>query len=108
MTQDTDLEILLIDGTAYPTRLHRKYRERKPVPVPDAAQVRAFVPGTVLEVLVAPGQEVSRGQTLLVVEAMKMQNGLTATAAGTVREVHFAPGALVSKGDPLVTIDLAD
>jgi len=108
MNDDTDLEILLIDGTAYPTRLHRKYRKRKPVQVPDPAQVRAFVPGTVLEVLVAPGQEVSRGQTLLVVEAMKMQNGLTAAAAGTVREVHFAPGALVSKGDRLVTIDLAD
>ena len=108
MSDENDIQILLIDGTAYPTKLHRKYRERKPVPVPDPAEVRAFVPGAVLEVLVEAGQAVERGQPLLVVEAMKMQNALMAAAAGTVGEVHVSTGALVEKGDLLVSLDLAD
>jgi biotin carboxyl carrier protein len=103
-----NIEILLIDGTAYPTRLHRKYRERKPVPVPDPTEVRAFVPGAVLEVLVEAGQEAERGQPLVVVEAMKMQNALTAAAAGTVGAVDVETGALVEKGDLLVNLDLAE
>ena len=107
MNEHDDLEILLIDGTAYPTRLPRKYRRRKPVPVPDPAEIRAFVPGAVLSVLVEPGQPVERGQALLVVEAMKMQNTLMASAAGTIAQVHVEPGALVEKGDRLVSLDLA-
>jgi pyruvate carboxylase subunit B len=107
MSDENDLQILLIDGTAYPTRLHKKYRRRKPVPVPDPAEVRAFVPGAVLEVLVEPGQPVERGQALLVVEAMKMQNTLMAAATGTVSGVHVERGTLVEKGDRLVSLDLA-
>jgi biotin carboxyl carrier protein len=104
MDRESELEVLIIDGTAYPTRLHEKYRRRKPVPVPDPTEVRAFVPGTVLEVLVEPGQEVERGQPVVVIEAMKMRNALTAAAAGTVGEVRVTPGMLVSKGDLLVSI----
>jgi len=107
MDDETDLKILLIDGTAYPTRLPRKYRQRKPVPVPDPREIRAFVPGAVLSVLVEPGQAVDRGGALLVVEAMKMQNTLTAAAAGTVAAVRVEPGSLVEKGELLVTLDPA-
>ena len=108
MGNENDIEILLIDGTAYPTRLHRKYRERKPVPVPNPAETRAFVPGAVLSVLVEPGQAVERGQPLLVVEAMKMHNTLMAAAAGTVDQVNVEQGTLVEKGDLLVALTLAD
>ncbi|MEN8149908.1 MAG: acetyl-CoA carboxylase biotin carboxyl carrier protein subunit [Planctomycetota bacterium] len=108
MSDTNDIEILLIDGTAYPTRLHRKYRDRKPVPVPDPSEVRSFVPGAVLEVLVEPGQAVTRGQPLLVVEAMKMQNALMAAADGTVADVLVETGTLVEKGDLLVNLNLAD
>ena len=108
MGNENDIEILLIDGTAYPTRLHRKYRQRKPVPVPNPAEIRAFVPGAVLSVLIEPGQAVTRGTPLLVVEAMKMHNTLLASADGTVAAVNVEPGTLVEKGDLLVALELAD
>jgi len=104
MSEREELEVLLIDGTAYPTRFPRKYRIRKPVSLPDPREVRAFVPGAVLEVLAEPGQPVERGQALVVVEAMKMQNTIMAPARGVVGEIHVAPGALVEKGDRLVTL----
>ena len=60
--------------------------------------------GRVIRVEVKPGDVVKEGDVLLVVEAMKMENEITAPLAGTVTAVDVAPGARVAEGDPLVTI----
>jgi len=69
------------------------------------AELRAPMPGLVLQVLVAPGQEVEAGAGLAVLEAMKMENELRAAAAGTVAAVHVAPGDAVGKGDLLISFE---
>jgi biotin carboxyl carrier protein len=56
-------------------------------------------------VKVQPGQAVARGEELLVVEAMKMENALRAPRAGVVRAVHVGVGEMVAPGRPLVEID---
>jgi biotin carboxyl carrier protein len=61
------------------------------------------MPGRVIKVLVAPGDEVAVGQPVLVVEAMKMENELKAKTAGTVAEVHVAVGDTVEGNAKLVT-----
>ena len=71
-------------------------------PVPGA--LSAPMPGTVLEVAVAPGEGVGRGQLLVVVEAMKMEHRVTAPHPGTVAEVRVHPGVTVAAGDPLVVL----
>lgn len=72
-----------------------------------AADLRAPMPGLVLQVLVEPGQAVEAGQGLVVLEAMKMENELRAEAAATVASVPAAPGSAVAKGDVLVTFEVA-
>ena len=52
----------------------------------------------------AGGDEVVQGDTLLILEAMKMQNEIRADAAGVVQTLHVAAGDAVAKGDKLVTI----
>ena len=64
----------------------------------------APMPGKVVKVLVAPGDEVALRQGLVVVEAMKMENELRAGRAGVVREVLVVEGASVEAGAPLVVI----
>jgi biotin carboxyl carrier protein len=64
----------------------------------------APLPGRVTHVAVAPGDAVERGDTLLVIEAMKMENELRAGAAGQVAEVRVQPGQAVNAGDVLVVI----
>lgn len=71
-----------------------------------AREVRAPMPGLVLRVLVAPGDAVAKGQGVVVLEAMKMENELAAPADGVVAAVHAEPGAAVAKSDLLV--ELAD
>ncbi|MFP5341837.1 MAG: biotin/lipoyl-containing protein [Candidatus Limnocylindria bacterium] len=67
-------------------------------------EIRAIIPGRVVEVRVNAGDTVEQGQALLVVEAMKMQNELRSPRAGTVERVAASAGATVEVGDVLVVL----
>ncbi len=73
-----------------------------------ADTLTAPMPGTVVEVRVAPGERVSKGETLVVLEAMKLLQSLSAPVAGVVAEIHCAPGDTVAGGAPLVRLDPED
>ena len=64
----------------------------------------APLPGKISRVAVGPGDAVKAGDTLLVIEAMKMENEFRAGAAGTVAEVRVAPGQAVNAGDVLIVM----
>jgi biotin carboxyl carrier protein len=66
--------------------------------------VKAVMPGIVREVLVAPGADVAKGQALLILEAMKMQNEVRAERAGRVGALFVSPGDTVDKGAKLVEL----
>jgi pyruvate carboxylase subunit B len=66
------------------------------------ASLKAPMPGLVVRVLVAPGQAVTAGQGVLVLEAMKMENELKASGPATVKAVHVTPGQAVEKGQVLM------
>lgn len=71
-----------------------------------AGQVlKAPMPGRITQVSVRPGDQVNRGDTLLVIEAMKMQNELKAGAAGVVTDVRVEVGQAVNPGDVLVVVE---
>jgi biotin carboxyl carrier protein len=67
-------------------------------------EVRAPIPGRVVSVAVAEGEEVHVGQPLLVLEAMKMENQLRAEGAGRIERVLVSPGATVEGGQILVVV----
>lgn len=69
------------------------------------APIIAPMPGLIVRVNVSVGDRVEAGQGLVVMEAMKMENELRATAAGTVKSVEVAPGTAVEKGALLVALD---
>jgi biotin carboxyl carrier protein len=64
----------------------------------------ATMPGQVIAVKVAVGETVERGQTLVVLEAMKMELRVAAPHAGTVRAIHVSQGQTVDRGQQLVEI----
>lgn len=68
-----------------------------------AEDVKAPMPGLVLQVLVQPGDEVEKGTPLLILEAMKMENVIKATTAATVKGIEVEQGKPVEKGQLLVT-----
>jgi biotin carboxyl carrier protein len=68
------------------------------------AIVRAPMPGLVLGIPFEPGAKVERGQTVAILEAMKMENDLASPIAGTIKEVKVAKGQTVNQGDALVVV----
>jgi len=69
------------------------------------SRLMAPIPGKVVAVKVSPGDEVSSGQALVVLEAMKMENELAAEQAGKVAAVHVCDGATVESGQLLVELE---
>jgi biotin carboxyl carrier protein len=83
-----------------------KAEEKKapPAAVAEGAKVLAPMPGMIIRYLVSVDDKVKAGDTLLILEAMKMQNNISAPADGVVKAVSFGPGDSVNKGDILAVI----
>jgi len=62
------------------------------------------MPGRVVQLLVTAGDQVRRGQPMMVVEAMKMEHTIAAPRDGTVAAVHYAPGDLVEEGAEVIAL----
>lgn len=80
-----------------------------PAPAPVAApaggtQLKAPMPGTVIDFKATNGAAVKKGQTVLILEAMKMENEIVAPKDGTVAQVVTSKGSVVDTGAPLVII----
>ena len=79
--------------------------EAKPAAAPAAGvQVKSPLPGSVIKVLVAEGQAVKKGDTLLTLESMKMENAIMAEADGTVKQIAVTPGQNVMQDDLLIVL----
>ena len=66
--------------------------------------VKSPMPGNILKINVSAGQKVKEGDVLIILEAMKMENEITATKGGTVAQVAVTKGQVVETGSPLVVI----
>lgn len=69
------------------------------------SQVRAAMAGTVINVLVSVGEQVSSGQDVVMLESMKMEVPQSAEGSGVVKEIHVAIGDFVNEGDVLVSFE---
>jgi 3-methylcrotonyl-CoA carboxylase alpha subunit len=93
---------VFVDGRVYELTEQQRGRARRGG---HAGALSAPMPATVRRVLVAPGNQVKAGDTLLVLEAMKMELPVRAAASGQVRAVNCREGELVQPGVDLVEMD---
>ena len=68
-------------------------------------ELRALMPGKVVKLLVAPGDKVETGQSLIVVEAMKMQNEMKSPKEGVVTRIYASEGATIAAGERLMVVE---
>ena len=87
---------------AYPA--HRKAPAPAPVALSAGEPVNAPMPGNILRIDVKEGDKVKAGQTLLILEAMKMENEIAAPKDGTVVQIATSKGAVVETGTPLIVL----
>lgn len=102
---------LLINGNSYifsletPFSLEKLKKKIEEEKHSTTYLIKAPMPGTILEVNVKEKQSVSAGETTLILEAMKMENAITAEHTGTVAKVFVKKGDIISKNDPLIKIE---
>ncbi|MDP1623909.1 MAG: acetyl-CoA carboxylase biotin carboxyl carrier protein subunit [Bacteroidales bacterium] len=96
---DENLEFVdfKFEEITYRTTLTKKFAGRTNYTPPDSRKVFAFIPGTILKVFVKDGNKVKKGDKLLVLQAMKMDNQLLASRNGTVKKVYVKQGEVVPK-----------
>jgi len=101
-----DRRFVWLDGDAWTLQPdNARSPQRRPAsPLDEEASLRATMPGQVVDVLVAPGDAVKPGDTLVLLEAMKMELRITAPYAGRVDAIHCATGATVTRDQVLVEL----
>ena len=104
-----------VNGTSYEIEIElMSEQEAKAVPAPAAAPapvasgegeaIASPMPGTILDVKVAVGDSVKKGQVVMILEAMKMENEIMAGTDGVITSIGVTKGASVQTGDALCTI----
>jgi biotin carboxyl carrier protein len=104
--ENNDFQTLNIDDTHYNTKITKKYLSRKPYKPREKHIIRAFIPGTIREIYVNEGDYVKEGDKLLILEAMKMRNTVSAHLSGKIKILHVNSGQNVAKEVPLVTFEI--
>jgi biotin carboxyl carrier protein len=94
-----------VAGMAVKTAAPKKAAPKKAKAAAGAGSVTAIMPGAILKVLVAEGDEVQEGDVVVILEAMKMENEIHAHKGGVVKKVHVAAGDSVENGQALVDIE---
>jgi biotin carboxyl carrier protein len=105
MENNENLGILNIDTSLYKTRISKKFSSRKKYQPADPRLILSFIPGTVLDILVSEGDTVKKGDELMILDAMKMQNRLKSPIEGKIRRISASRGDRVSKGTLLIELE---
>lgn len=103
-----DERLVFCDGRVHSLRLPDPERDDDEEQGVGGPNLTALMPGKVVQVKVTVGQQVTAGETLLIVESMKMETELAAMIDGTVATVHVVDGQVVGQGDALVDITPAE
>ena len=99
-----DLHSVQLEGMRHTIQVRDK-ETRSVRPASGDGRIKAPIPGLIARLNVEPGQAVEAGQTVLVLEAMKMENEIRASKGGVVRQVHVKPGQTVVLNEALVEIE---
>ena len=115
------IAIVEVNGSEYEVKLHQEVKITKtpklvrsqPAPAPQKSfapagglnLIKAPLPGVIHKVIVKEGDSVKIGQTILILEAMKMENNILAEKAGVIRTIKIKEGDSVMQGDLLLEVE---
>lgn len=100
--EESKYETLVVHSAVYKTLLTKSYRNRKPWEKANPLHEKSYIPGTILKLYVKEGEQVKKGQPLLILEAMKMENTLYAPFDCKIEEVKVKEGEVCPKGTLLL------
>ena len=94
-----------VNSDIYKTTLNKKFSQRKAYEPSNPKKITSFMPGTIQEVFVEPGQGITPETKLCILEAMKMKNVIVSSITGVVKEINAKPGQMVPKNFVLIELE---
>lgn len=88
MSEEKEWKDLIIQGTVYKTTYTRKFEQRVNWEAPNENMLYSFIPGTIIDIFVKPKQKLKEGETILLLEAMKMQNEVRMPFDGEIVRIN--------------------
>ena len=95
MSEEKEYKELIVQGAVYKTTFTNKFENRVNWEAPNANLIHSFIPGTIIDIFVKPKDKVKEGETLLLLEAMKMQNQIRMPFDGEIVKVHVKKDEII-------------
>ncbi len=95
MSEEKEYKDLIIQGVVYKTTFTKKFENRLNWEAPNENMLHSFIPGTIIDIFVKTGQKVKEGETILLLEAMKMQNQVRMPFDGEIVKLHVKKDQII-------------
>jgi biotin carboxyl carrier protein len=104
MEEKAEYHVFNFEEVEYNTLYTKKFLNRKPYTIPDQKKVIAFIPGQIIKIFIKEKKKVKKGEPLLILQAMKMNNVLISPLNGEIKKVYIKAGETVSKSQLLIEL----
>lgn len=108
MAEQEKSQIIIVHSAKYQTTYTKKYENRKVWVEPNFNHINSYIPGTIIDILVKDGQKVAAGQSILILEAMKMYNDIKMPFKGKIVKVFVEIGQKIPKNFLMIQIEPLD
>jgi len=105
MADKSQYRPLIVHSAVYKTEYTRKYENRLKWEKPDENKILSFIPGTIIKLHAKEGQKLKEGDTILILEAMKMHNKVQMPFNGKVVRIHISEGERIPKSHLMIEIE---
>ena len=104
MAEDKELKTLIVQGAIYKTQYTWKFENRVNYETPNENHIYSFIPGTIVDIFIKTRQKVKEGETLLLLEAMKMENQVRMPFDGEIVKIHIKKDEVIPKRHLMIEI----
>ncbi|WP_163323093.1 biotin/lipoyl-containing protein [Draconibacterium mangrovi] len=104
MAEEKELKNLVIQGAVYKTTFTKRFENRVKYVTPDPNELYSFIPGTIIDIFIKTKQKVKEGETLLLLEAMKMENQVRMPFDGEIVKIHVKKGEVIPNRHLMIEI----
>lgn len=104
MSEEKEFKELIIQGAIYKTTFTKKFEQRVNWEAPNINMLHSFIPGTVIDIFIKPKEKVKEGQTLMLLEAMKMQNQIRMPFDGEIVKIYVKKDEVIPNRHLMIEI----
>lgn len=105
MAEQEKLQVIIVHSAKYQTTYTKKYINRKVWEEPNFNHIKSYIPGTVVDILIKEGQKVGAGDSIMILDAMKMYNDIKMPFKGKILKINIEKGQKIPKDFVMIEIE---